>query len=329
MALTISQRHSKIQPINQSAIQPFQNSINQKIRNHPYLLSKHKSGFVSIIGKPNAGKSTLLNQLLGRKLSITTPKAQTTRHRIFGIDSGEGYQIVYSDTPGLIRPKYQLQKRMMGFIDHSLEDADLMVLLIAVDESFPEEDLLALAQKSEVPKILTLNKVDAVPRERVFQRMAELSQQVDFAEAIPVSALTGTNVPKLKELILQHLPEGPPYFEPDQISDRPERFFIAEMIREKIFLSLREEVPYATEVEIDAFDEEPDLVRIQATIHVERQSQKGILIGKQGRTLKQIGTRARHDAEEFLGKKVFLQLYVRVTEGWKDSGQQLKNFGYE
>lgn len=291
--------------------------------------SSHKSGFVSIIGKPNAGKSTLLNQLLGRKLSITTPKAQTTRHRIFGIDSGDGYQIVYSDTPGLIRPKYQLHERMMGFIDHSLEDADLIVLLIAVDETFPEEDLIKLAEKTHIPKILTLNKVDAVPRDKVFTRMGKLSQKVDFTEAIPISALNGTNVPKLKELILQNLPEGPAYFEPDQISDRPERFFIAEMIREKIFLSMRDEIPYATEVEIDTFDETDRIVRIQATIHVDRQSQKGMIIGKGGQTLKKIGTGARIDAEQFLGKKVHLELYVRVTEGWKDSGSQLKNFGYE
>ncbi len=291
--------------------------------------SSHKSGFVSIIGKPNAGKSTLLNQLLGRKLSITTPKAQTTRHRIFGIDSGDGYQIVYSDTPGLIRPKYQLHERMMGFIDHSLEDADLIVLLVAVDETFPEEDLIKLAEKTHIPKILTLNKVDAVPRDKVFTRMGELSQKVDFTEAIPISALNGTNVPKLKELILQNLPEGPAYFEPDQISDRPERFFIAEMIREKIFLSMRDEIPYATEVEIDTFDETDRIVRIQATIHVDRQSQKGMIIGKGGQTLKKIGTGARIDAEQFLGKKVHLELYVRVTEGWKDSGSQLKNFGYE
>lgn len=291
--------------------------------------SSHKSGFVSIIGKPNAGKSTLLNQLLGRKLSITTPKAQTTRHRIFGIDSGDDYQIVYSDTPGLIRPKYQLHERMMGFIDHSLEDADLIVLLIAVDETFPEEDLIKLAEKTHIPKILTLNKVDAVPRDKVFTRMGELSQKVDFTEAIPISALNGTNVPKLKELILQNLPEGPAYFEPDQISDRPERFFIAEMIREKIFLSMRDEIPYATEVEIDTFDETDRIVRIQATIHVDRQSQKGMIIGKGGQTLKKIGTGARIDAEQFLGKKVHLELYVRVTEGWKDSGSQLKNFGYE
>ncbi|MEM7658494.1 MAG: GTPase Era [Bacteroidota bacterium] len=287
-----------------------------------------QSGFVSIIGKPNAGKSTLLNALLGKKLSITTAKAQTTRHRIFGIDSGENHQIVYSDTPGLIRPKYKLHERMMGFINHSLEDADIVVLLIAVNETFPEEDLLALAEKHAGPKILALNKVDAVDEAVAFQRMGELAGKVDFIEALPLSATKGRNVPKLKELILKHLPVGPQYFDPDQISDRPERFFIGEMIREKIFQLLKEEIPYSTEVEVIEFDEEDDIVRIQADIHVERKTQKGILIGKGGSMLKQIGTRARRDMEQFLGKKVFLKLYVKVSGGWKDSNHHLSGFGY-
>lgn len=290
--------------------------------------SSHKSGFVSIIGKPNAGKSTLLNQLLGRKLSITTPKAQTTRHRIFGIDTGEDYQIVYSDTPGLIRPKYKLHERMVGFIDHSLEDADMIVLLIAVNETFPEEDLLKLAEKTKIPKILALNKVDAVEESVAFQRMAELAQKVDFVEALPLSALNGHNVDTLKNIILQHLPEGPIYFDKEQISDRPERFFVSEMIREQIFLLLKEELPYSTEVEIEEFTEEEGLSRIHATIHVERQSQKGILIGKGGSMLKRIGSRSRRDIEQFLGNKVFLKLYVKVSSGWKNNGQYLKGFGY-
>ena len=287
-----------------------------------------KSGFVSIIGKPNAGKSTLLNRLLGKKLSIATPKAQTTRHRIFGIDTGDDYQIVYSDTPGLIRPKYRLQQKMMGFIDQSMEDADLIILLIAVDESFPEEDLIKLAAKTKIPKILAINKIDAVEEEMVFKRMAELSQQVDFVEAIPLSALIGDNVAKLKELVLNYLPEGPQYFDKDQYSDRPERFFISEIIREKIFFLLRQELPYSTEVEIESFEEEDKLVRISATIHIERQSQKGMIIGKKGSMLKKIGTMARKDIEAFLGKKVFLELYVKVSSGWKDSNFHLKGFGY-
>ncbi|MEL6675502.1 MAG: GTPase Era [Bacteroidota bacterium] len=288
----------------------------------------HKSGFVSIIGKPNAGKSTLLNQLLGRKLSITTAKAQTTRHRIFGIDSGEDYQIVYSDTPGLIRPKYRLHNAMMGFIHESLEDADLIILLIAVEEQFPEEDLMKLAAKTKIPKILALNKVDAVSMDQALLRMHELAEKVDFVEAIPLSALNGTNVPKLKELILQHLPEGPAYFDKDQISDRPERFFMSEILREKIFKNLQQEIPYSTEVEIDSFEEEDTLIRVAATIHTERNTQKGMIIGKKGAMLKKISTQARQDMEAFLGKKVFLETYVRVSKGWKDSKQSLKGFGY-
>ncbi|MCL4159612.1 UNVERIFIED_CONTAM: hypothetical protein GTU68_059518, partial [Idotea baltica] len=289
---------------------------------------KHLSGFVSIIGKPNAGKSTLLNNLLGKKLSITTPKAQTTRHRIFGIDTGDNYQIVYSDTPGLIRPKYKLHQRMMKSIGESMEDADVIVLLIAVDETFPEEDLVALAAKTKIPKILVINKIDAVEKDKVFLRMKELSEKVSFAEAIPISALNGTNVPKLKELIMSHLPEGPAYFDKDQISDRPERFFIAEMIREKIFLLLRQELPYSTEVEVDGFKEEEERIHIQATIHVERKSQKGMIIGKKATMLRKIGTMARKDIEEFLGSHVYLELYVRVTDGWKNNSNSLKGFGY-
>lgn len=292
------------------------------------ISSTHKSGFVSIIGKPNAGKSTLLNRILGRKLSITTAKAQTTRHRIFGIDSGEEYQIVYSDTPGLIRPKYALQQRMMGFVGNALEDADLIVLLIAVDESFPEEDLIQLAEKTEIPKILVLNKVDAVDEAITFTRMQEISQKVEFVEAIPVSALNGMNVELLKSLILKYLPQGPPFFDKDQISDRPERFFVAEMIREKLFERLKDEIPYSTEVVIEEFTEEEGLSRIHATIHVERKTQKGIVIGKGGKMLKLIGSLARKDIEKFLGQKVYLQLYVKVSSGWKNSDFHLGDFGY-
>ncbi len=288
-----------------------------------------QSGFVSIIGKPNAGKSTLLNQLLGRKISITTPKAQTTRHRIFGIDSTEKYQIVYSDTPGLIRPKYRLHERMNSFIDQSMEDADVVVLLIAADESFPEDDIIQKVKESRVPVILTLNKADIVDQNTLFSRMAALSEQVSFAEAIPISALKGTQVGKLKELILKYLPEGPAYFPPEQISDRPERFFIGEIIREKIFLLLREELPYSTEVEINEFEELDHITRVYATIHVERLNHKGMLIGKQGRTLKKIGTMARKDIEEFLQDRVHLELYAKVSDNWKNSISALRGFGYQ
>lgn len=291
--------------------------------------NSHKSGFVSIIGKPNAGKSTLLNRILGRKLSITTPKAQTTRHRIFGIDTGDDYQIVYSDTPGLIRPKYRLHQRMIQSIGSAVEDADLIVLLIAADETFPEGDLLKLAEKTNIPKILVLNKMDAVPEEKLFQRMQALATQVEFVESLPLSALNGTNTDVLKRLIHKHLPIGPRYFEKDQISDRPERFFVGEIIREKLFLSLKQELPYSTEVEIAEFTEEEGISRINAVIHVERKSQKGMVIGKGGAMLKKIGTHARKDIEQFLGTKVFLELYVKVSDNWKDSNSYLRDFGYE
>ncbi|MEL6589192.1 MAG: GTPase Era [Bacteroidota bacterium] len=290
----------------------------------------HKSGFVSIIGKPNAGKSTLLNQILGRKLVIATPKAQTTRHRIFGIDSDDNYQIVYSDTPGLIRPRYKLQERMVGSINQSLEDADLILLIIAADESFPEDQIVKLAEKTEIPKILVLNKMDAVKPEKLFKRMEAMAKKVDFVEAIPISALKGSNVDKLKELVIKYLPEGPPYFDKEQISDRPERFFIAEMIREKIFMLMRQELPYSTEVVIDAFDEdeENEKITINATIHVTTKQHKGMVIGKGAKNLKKIGTMARKDIETFLQSHVHLDLYVRVSEGWKDSDFHLRGFGY-
>ncbi|MFK7924933.1 MAG: GTPase Era [Bacteroidia bacterium] len=289
----------------------------------------HQSGFVSIIGKPNAGKSTLLNQILDRKLVITTPTAQTTRHRIFGIDSSDDHQIVYSDTPGLIRPRYKLQERMMGSINQSLEDADLILLIIAVDESFPETHIVELAEKTEIPKILVLNKMDAVPQEKVFKRMEEMAAKVDFVEAIPISALKGTNVEKLKELTLKYIPEGPAYFDKDQVSDRPERFFVAEMIREKIFLLMHQELPYSTEVVIDAFEENDDQIKIDATIHVTTKQHKGMVIGKGAKNLKKIGTMARQDIEKFLAGSVYLQLYVKVSEGWKDSDFHLRGFGYQ
>jgi GTP-binding protein Era len=288
----------------------------------------HRSGFVAILGKPNAGKSTLLNALLGQKLSIITPKAQTTRHRILGFDNGEDYQIVYSDTPGLIRPKYRLQEKMMDSVGKSLEGADLVVLLVAADETFPEEDLLQLAAQTRIPKILALNKVDIVSPEKVEKRIKSVSEKVDFVETIALSALNSFNVKELRELILLHLPEGPPYYDKESLSDRPERFFVSEIVREKIFEFMEEEIPYSCEVDVIKFDEDDRLIRIMADIHVERRTQKGMIIGKGGSMLKKIGTAARHDLETFLDKKVFLELYVRVTEGWKDKDTRLKGFGY-
>ncbi|MDX2284820.1 MAG: GTPase Era [Bacteroidia bacterium] len=288
----------------------------------------YRSGFVCILGKPNAGKSTLLNTLLGQKLVIASDKPQTTRHRIFGIDSGEGYQIVYSDTPGLIRPKYKLQERMMGGISQAMEDADIMLLLLALNESFPEEDLFELVSKSRLPRLLVFNKTDLVDPVYAEERIARVCSQLGVPDPLRISALRGDGVPELKERIRSLLPEGPPYFDPEEVSDRPERFFFAELIREKIFQLTHEEVPYASEVEIVQVDTLPERLHIYANIHVERETQKGILIGKGGRMLRQIGTLARQDIEAFTGSPVHLEIHIKVSEGWKDSGRYLNSFGY-
>lgn len=288
----------------------------------------HKSGFVSIIGKPNAGKSTLLNALVGRKLAITTPKAQTTRHRILGIANGDDYQIVFSDTPGVILPQYRLHRAMMGFVRNSMEDADLIVLVIDVNEKFPEDVLFKLANKSEVPIILALNKVDKSNEDQARARYEEIKAKVPVKEAIGISALHGINVLALRDLILEQLPEGPPYFDKETLSDRPERFFVSEIIREKLFLLLKQEMPYSTEVRIIEFEEQEKMDVIHAEIYVERNSQKGIVVGKQGAMIRKIGELARKDIEVFLNKKVYLELRVRVAEGWKDNSFRLKDFGY-
>lgn len=290
--------------------------------------NKHYSGFVSIIGKPNAGKSTLLNAILGRKLSIITPKASTTRHRILGIAHGDNYQMVFSDTPGVIKPKYELHNKMMSFVNSAVEDADLIVLVIAVDEKFPEEEVIKLSQKPDIPKILVLNKIDLADPQKAMQRLQEVSTKGDFVEQIAISATENFGVDSLKELLLKHLPEGPPYFDKDQLSDRPERFFVAEIIREKAFNLLRQEIPYSTEIEIEEFVEEEEKDRIRAIIHVERKSQQGMVIGKGGKMIKRIGIEARKDIEEFLGNKVHLELFVKVSDNWKNSNRYLNNFGY-
>lgn len=291
--------------------------------------STFHSGFVSIIGKPNAGKSTLLNQLLGQKLVIITPKAQTTRHRILGIDNGENFQIIYSDTPGVIRPKYKLHEKMMGFVGDALEDADIMVLIIAADESFPEEDLMEMAKKINIPKVLVVNKIDAVSAEVVAERKKVFEELTDFIGVFEISALEGTNVDTLKQFLISHLPESPPYYDEESVSDRPTRFFAAEMIREQIFLLMHEEIPYSAEVAVIEYKVEPKIIRISAEIFVERATQKGMIIGKGGSMLKKIGTMARKRLEEFTGQKVFLELYVKVKEGWKDNQSQLNQFGYK
>ena len=293
----------------------------------------HKAGFVALVGKPNSGKSTLMNAVLGEKLAIVTPKAQTTRHRIMGILNDEDYQIIFSDTPGIISPKYELHEKMMRFVEKSLEDADVILLVTSLDESHDEEDaiqkLRAVLDKKKIPLIVLLNKTDLVKEEVINEKIARWKEVLSPQEILPISALLGVNVNELLNLIVKYLPKHPAYYDKDMLTDRPERFFAAEIIREKIFLNYEQEVPYSTEVGIVEFKDEPKILRISAEIHVERKSQKGILIGKNGSALKVIGQAARVDMEAFFGKKVFLELYVRVSENWRKKANKLNWFGYK
>ncbi len=295
-----------------------------------------RSGFVNIVGHPNAGKSTLLNALVGERMSIITPKPQTTRHRILAILNGENYQIVFSDTPGYVRqPAYAMHRVMNRYVESTLEDADLFLLVVDLTEPLLEDDLLIpLLRRATSPIMLVLNKSDLVQASRTEEAALWWSKQLNIADSLAVSALKGENLGLLLEKILSYLPEGPAYYPPDQLSDRPERFFVAEIIREKIFLLYEEEVPYACEVGIESFQEtttkegEP-LARIHAVIYVLRESQKPILLGKGGSAIKKLGTLAREEMEHFLGRKVYLELTVKVRENWRDDEKLLKRFGYE
>lgn len=290
-----------------------------------------KSGFVNIIGRPNVGKSTLMNALVGERLSIITSKAQTTRHRIFGIVNGDNFQIVFSDTPGIIlKPVNELHKSMMRFVSTSLEDADILLFITDIFDSYQEvEGSITEIKKANMPKILVINKLDLDKADKVKNLVEFWKAQAVFDEIIAISALTGANLENLFQTILKNLPEGPEYFPKDALTDRPERYFVAEIIREKIFIQYRQEIPYATEVVIEAFQEDEDIIRIRAEIYVERKTQKSILIGKGGTALKKVGVEARKDIEKFLGKKVYLELYVRVKDKWRDNPNTLKKFGYQ
>ncbi len=289
----------------------------------------HKAGFVNIIGNPNVGKSTLMNALVGEKLSIITPKAQTTRHRIKGIVNGNDYQVIFSDTPGMLKPNYKLQASMMDSVNTAIGDADVILFLADVNEdSVAEEKVLEKVKKSKSAVLLLINKIDTASEELLEKRAVQWGKELPQAEVIPVSALKKFNVKYVLDRILTHLPEHEPYFDKEELTDRSERFFVSEIIREKILRFYQKEIPYASEVSIDTFKDEKDIVKIRAVIIVERETQKGIIIGHQGKALKKVGTEARKDMEKFLGKKVFLELFVKVDKDWRDDEGKLKRFGY-
>lgn len=287
----------------------------------------HKAGFVSIVGKPNVGKSTLMNKLVGENLSIITAKAQTTRHRIMGVLSGDGFQIVYSDTPGLLEPKYELHKTMMNYVKVSLEDADIILLVVELDEKYNEE-LLSRFIRVKAPIILVINKIDLSKGSQLEDKIEYWKKMISAREIIPVSALSGLGVDKLLTSIINNLPEHPAYYPKDNITDKSERFFASEIIREKILLNYEQEVPYSCEVGIESFKEEEKIIRIRAIIYVERDSQKGIIIGKGGASLKKVGIEARKDLEKFFDKQVFLETHVKVADNWRKQKLRLKQFGY-
>ena len=289
----------------------------------------HKAGFVNIVGKPNAGKSTLLNQLMGEKLAIVTQKAQTTRHRIFGIYNEDDFQIVFSDTPGVLDPKYELQEKMMGFVKESLQDADIFLFIVDIlDKSQPSEFLLEKLNKIPIPVLLLINKIDKSNQKEMEECVEYWHKLIPKAEILPISALNAYNteyiLPKLKSL----LPENPPYYDKEQFTDKPERFFVNETVREKILLNYDKEIPYSVEVVTELFKEKEGIIFIDSIIYVERDTQKGILIGHKGDAIKKVGTEARLDLEKFFGKKIHLNLFVKVKKDWRKNERDLKNFGY-
>jgi GTP-binding protein Era len=289
----------------------------------------HKAGYVNIIGKPNVGKSTLMNAMVGEKLSIITSRAQTTRHRIHGILNTPEYQVIFSDTPGILDPSYKLQESMLKAARSALVDADVLIYLTEIGEKpDPGDPFLMKVAKAKVPVLLVINKIDLSDQERVTACMETWEAILPKAEKIPISALKKFNVESIFNRILELLPESPPYYPKDALTDKSERFFVGEMIREKILLYYRKEIPYAVEVEIESFKEELKLIRISALIYVERESQKGILIGNEGKALKRVGRESRLDMETFFQKKVFLELRVKVKKDWRSNDRYIKDFGY-
>ncbi len=289
----------------------------------------HKAGFVNIIGPPNVGKSTLINQLIGEELAIISPKAQTTRHRILAIKNHEDYQVVFSDTPGIIDPAYKLQEGMMKFVKESLLDADIILLMVECGQkNLPDTNLIKRLKEVEVPIILLINKVDLSNQEALSQQIDFWSKQFEKAEILPISAMHSFNLDLLEKRILELLPEHPAFYPKTDFTDKSERFIVQEKIREKILLNFKQEVPYSVEIEAEEFKEEEEIIRIRAVIHTARESQRGILIGKGGKMIKLIGKEARLDLEKFFQKKIFLDLHIKVKKDWRNDEKQLKRFGY-
>ena len=290
---------------------------------------KHKSGFVNIVGNPNVGKSTLMNRLVGERISIITSKAQTTRHRIMGIVNTDDMQIVYSDTPGVLRPNYKLQESMLNFSESALDDADVLIYVTDVIETIDKnEEFLQQVKKEKCPILLLINKIDQTDQAKLEALVQEWSGILPQAEIIPIAALSNFNVNYVKQRVEELMPESPPYFEKDALTDKPARFFVTEIIREKILLYYQKEIPYAVEVVVEMFKEEDDLIHIKALIICERDSQKGIIIGHGGQALKKVGAMARKDIERFFGKKVFLEMFVKVEKDWRNRDKMLRTFGY-
>lgn len=291
----------------------------------------HKSGFVNIIGNPNVGKSTLMNALVGERLSIITSKAQTTRHRILGIVNGDDFQMVFSDTPGILKPCYKLQESMMNFVRGALSDADVILYVTDTVEQGDAEgsEIVEKIARSGIPTLVVINKIDLTTQEKLEALVAQWHERLPSAEIVPISAKEGFNIAGLFDRILTRLPEGEPFYPKDTLTDKTLRFFASEIIREKILRNYDKEIPYSCQIEIEAYKEEPQIDRISAVIYVARNSQKGILIGHKGEKLKKVGRQAREELEEFLQKKVFLQLFVKVSEDWRNDGQQLRRFGYD
>ena len=291
---------------------------------------EHKAGFVNIIGNPNVGKSTLMNVLIGEKLSIITNKAQTTRHRILGILNKKDYQIVFSDTPGIIQPAYKLQESMMNFVHSAFQDADILIYMVEIGEKgLKDEKLFEKIKNTDVPVLLLINKIDLVKQEEVASQIGFWNDKVPNAEILPISALNKFNIQEILDRIIELLPKCAPYYEKDAITDKSERFFVEEKIREKILKHYKKEIPYSVQIEVEEFFEEEDIIRIRAIIYVLRESQRGIIIGHKGQGIKRIGTEARRELERFLGKKIFLETPVKVKKNWRNDDRQLKKFGYE